>query len=161
MTTHDFWSENRIDTLKTLWAANMTTKYIAAQIGCTKNAVVGKIARLGLPTRSGDGRTVTLRKPSNAHPRSPTIPLDERVVWAKSLLDRMTLHNISNMQIARAAGTSDSQICRLKRYPERWACTEDFRDRIESGLAEVMRAKGISRNEAPYFTASHLNAWPK
>ncbi|MBX9840901.1 MAG: hypothetical protein K2Z80_03730 [Xanthobacteraceae bacterium] len=44
-----FWADERVATLKRLWAANWTAREIAELLGCTRNAVLGKACRLGLP----------------------------------------------------------------------------------------------------------------
>jgi RNA polymerase primary sigma factor len=43
------WSENRVDRLRELWAAGMSASAIARELGGTsRNAVIGKLSRLGL-----------------------------------------------------------------------------------------------------------------
>jgi GcrA cell cycle regulator len=56
------WTEDLIDTLKGLLAKGFSSSGIAAEIGTTRNAVCGKIHRLGL--NGGDGsRTFVRRTP--------------------------------------------------------------------------------------------------
>ena len=51
------WTEQRVELLKKLWAEGSSASQIAAQIGgISRNAVIGKIHRLGL---SGRGKTKT------------------------------------------------------------------------------------------------------
>lgn len=46
------WTEDRIATLKRLWADGKTATEIAAELGGTsRNAVIGKAHRLGLEAR--------------------------------------------------------------------------------------------------------------
>ncbi|MBO1359078.1 GcrA cell cycle regulator [Acetobacter sacchari] len=45
------WTEETIARLKELWEQGLSTAEIGRQIGITKNAVVGKAHRLGLPAR--------------------------------------------------------------------------------------------------------------
>lgn len=45
------WDPGRVETLRALWTAGVPTAAIAARIGATKNAVIGKAHRLGLPPR--------------------------------------------------------------------------------------------------------------
>jgi GcrA cell cycle regulator len=52
--TDIFWTEQRVSDLKTLWGTGWTCTQIAAKIGGTRNAIIGKVHRLGL---SGDSRT--------------------------------------------------------------------------------------------------------
>lgn len=52
------WTDVRVDTLKTLWREGLSAAQIAARLGgVTRNAVLGKIHRLGLSER-----VVTLRR---------------------------------------------------------------------------------------------------
>ena len=57
------WSDERVERLKKLWSDGLSASQIAAELagGVTRNAVIGKVHRLGL---SGRGKT-----PSNAQPR--------------------------------------------------------------------------------------------
>ena len=45
------WTEEQIDQLKDLWSEGLSTSEIGRKLGVTKNAVVGKAHRLGLPPR--------------------------------------------------------------------------------------------------------------
>ena len=45
------WTEAQIDQLKELWGEGLSTSEIGRKLGVTKNAVVGKAHRLGLPPR--------------------------------------------------------------------------------------------------------------
>ena len=45
------WTEEQIDQLKELWGEGLSTSEIGRKLGVTKNAVVGKAHRLGLPPR--------------------------------------------------------------------------------------------------------------
>lgn len=46
------WTEERIDTLKKMWDSGMTATQIAEELGgVSRNAVIGKAHRLGLPAR--------------------------------------------------------------------------------------------------------------
>lgn len=44
-----FWTELNISRLKILWAEGYTATVIAGELGCSRNAVIGKIHRLKLP----------------------------------------------------------------------------------------------------------------
>lgn len=46
------WTEARIDTVCARWAEGHTATMIGQEIGVTRNAVLGKIDRLGLPKRT-------------------------------------------------------------------------------------------------------------
>jgi len=45
------WTPERITVLGELWAAGVPTAEIGRQLGLTKNAVVGRVHRMGLPAR--------------------------------------------------------------------------------------------------------------
>lgn len=46
------WTPDRIDLLTRLWSSGMPTAQIGKELGITKNAVVGKAHRMGLPERA-------------------------------------------------------------------------------------------------------------
>jgi GcrA cell cycle regulator len=69
------WTDDKVDTLKRLWAANLSQAEIAAELGVTRNAIAGKISRLKL-TRSPSTRQP--RKPSPPRPKRPNPAL----AWA-------------------------------------------------------------------------------
>ena len=50
LTPHE-WTPERISALIALWDEGLTTSEIGNRLGITKNAVVGKVHRLGLPKR--------------------------------------------------------------------------------------------------------------
>ena len=60
------WTDERVDLLKKLWSEGLSASQIASRIGSvTRNAVIGKVHRLGL-----SGRATTSRSsPSRARPR--------------------------------------------------------------------------------------------
>jgi GcrA cell cycle regulator len=47
------WNDERIEHLKKEWAAGRSANQIAADLKLTRNAVIGKVHRLGLNRRSG------------------------------------------------------------------------------------------------------------
>ena len=49
------WNDDRVDKLKKLWAEGYTASEIAAKLGgLTRNAVIGKVHRLGLSGKQGE-----------------------------------------------------------------------------------------------------------
>lgn len=56
------WNDDRVEQLKKLWADGLSASQIAAQLGeVTRNAVIGKVHRLGLATRASSNRTSSSR----------------------------------------------------------------------------------------------------
>jgi GcrA cell cycle regulator len=51
------WTDERVETLKKLWADGLSASQIAKQLGgVTRNAVIGKVHRLGLSGRAAPSR---------------------------------------------------------------------------------------------------------
>lgn len=74
------WTEERIEQLKTLWKDGLSASQIARRLGgTTRNAVIGKVHRLGLP-----GRVVPVVRRTFSKPRrrivKPAAP--QRIVAA-------------------------------------------------------------------------------
>jgi GcrA cell cycle regulator len=50
------WTDERVETLKKMWAEGQSASQIAKELGgVTRNAVIGKVHRLGLSNRVGSG----------------------------------------------------------------------------------------------------------
>ncbi|MEQ8898249.1 MAG: GcrA family cell cycle regulator [Roseovarius sp.] len=50
------WSDERVEKLKKMWAEGQSASQIAKELGgVTRNAVIGKVHRLGLSNRNGSG----------------------------------------------------------------------------------------------------------
>ncbi|MBW6526172.1 GcrA family cell cycle regulator, partial [Sphingomonas sp. RHCKR7] len=63
------WTDERIDTLKTMWEAGQTASQIAEALGgVSRNAVIGKAHRLGLQSRPSP---VTTKEESRAAEPAP------------------------------------------------------------------------------------------
>jgi GcrA cell cycle regulator len=63
------WNEERVETLKKLWGEGFSASQIAAQLGgVTRNAVIGKVHRLGL---AGRAKPAPASGANAARPRKP------------------------------------------------------------------------------------------
>ena len=52
------WTEERVEKLKTMWTDGNSASQIAKELGgVTRNAVIGKVHRLGLSNRAGSIKT--------------------------------------------------------------------------------------------------------
>ena len=61
------WSDERVEQLKKLWEAGLSASQIAAELGnVTRNAVIGKVHRLGL---SGRAKSTAAAPPRQRKPR--------------------------------------------------------------------------------------------
>ncbi|MEM1105372.1 MAG: GcrA family cell cycle regulator [Pseudomonadota bacterium] len=68
------WTEDRVDVLKKLWAEGHSASQIAKELGgVTRNAVIGKVHRLGLSGRATPSRPVK-RPPRLARPKPQVLP---------------------------------------------------------------------------------------
>lgn len=67
------WTDDRVEELKKLWADGLSASQIAKQLGgVTRNAVIGKVHRLGLSGRATPSRPA--RRPSKpSRPRTTTV----------------------------------------------------------------------------------------
>ncbi|MFC5342920.1 GcrA family cell cycle regulator (plasmid) [Brevundimonas staleyi] len=70
------WTEDRVDSLKKLWIDGLSASQIARQLGggVTRNAVIGKVHRLGLTGRA---------EPSRPRRAAPMPPRPGRVAQAR------------------------------------------------------------------------------
>jgi len=77
------WTEERVEQLKRLWLEGLSASQVAAKLGdgITRNAVIGKLHRLGL---SGRGSPTRVSRPRTRRPRKPSAP---RKVSARSSSD--------------------------------------------------------------------------
>ena len=65
------WTDERVETLKKLWAEGLSASHIAATLGgITRNAVIGKVHRLGL---SGRAKAPSSSVPRQRKPRAPSM----------------------------------------------------------------------------------------
>lgn len=80
------WTEDRVEVLKKLWAEGHSASQIAKELGgVTRNAVIGKVHRLGLSGRATPSRPVK-RPPRLARPK-PRLQPDGSVTLPKTISD--------------------------------------------------------------------------
>ena len=64
------WTDERVELLKKLWSDGLSASQIAAELGSvTRNAVIGKVHRLGL---SGRAKSPSSSAPRQRKPRAPS-----------------------------------------------------------------------------------------
>lgn len=74
------WTDERVETLKKMWGEGQSASQIAKELGgVTRNAVIGKVHRLGLSNRAGTGTTKAEAKPkvAKAEPKPKAAPKAE------------------------------------------------------------------------------------
>ena len=68
------WTDDRVEKLKKMWGEGQSASQIAKELGgVTRNAVIGKVHRLGLSNRSGGGGTKSESK-AKAAPKAEAKP---------------------------------------------------------------------------------------
>ncbi|MFB1026330.1 MAG: GcrA family cell cycle regulator, partial [Octadecabacter sp.] len=70
------WTDDRVDVLKKMWGEGQSASQIAKELGgVTRNAVIGKVHRLGLSNRAGSGGASKPTTPkADAKPKAPAKP---------------------------------------------------------------------------------------
>lgn len=69
------WTDERVELLKQLWADGLSASQIAGRLGgVTRNAVIGKVHRLGLSGRATSSRLSVPRPRRNHVPRQHRAP---------------------------------------------------------------------------------------
>jgi GcrA cell cycle regulator len=80
------WTEDRVETLSKLWAEGLSASQIAKQLGgVTRNAVIGKVHRLGLSGRAKPSRPKPAKTAATSRASAP--PKTKRTASAKPLKD--------------------------------------------------------------------------
>ena len=67
------WTDERVETLKRMWTEGQSASQIATELGgVTRNAVIGKVHRLGLSNRNEvEAAAARLRAPARARVQVP------------------------------------------------------------------------------------------
>lgn len=74
------WTDDRVETLKKMWGEGQSASQIAKELGgVTRNAVIGKVHRLGLSNRAGSGGNAgkakaATKEKATSKPSAPKAP---------------------------------------------------------------------------------------
>ena len=72
------WTDDRVETLKKMWGEGQSASQIAKELGgVTRNAVIGKVHRLGLSNRAGSGGNAgkaAAKEKATSKPSAPKAP---------------------------------------------------------------------------------------
>jgi GcrA cell cycle regulator len=67
------WTDDRVEVLKKMWGEGQSASQIAKELGgVTRNAVIGKVHRLGLSNRAGSSSAATAKKEAKPKATSKT-----------------------------------------------------------------------------------------
>ena len=73
------WTEDRVEVLKTLWNEGLSASQIANRLGgVTRNAVIGKVHRLGLSGRAAPAKPKAVEPKPTARPAPAPEPVPVR-----------------------------------------------------------------------------------
>lgn len=83
------WTDERVETLKRMWAEGASASQIAKELGqVTRNAVIGKVHRLGLSNRVGPGEgEASEEAPAATEPAREPAPEPSREPESAALAD--------------------------------------------------------------------------
>ncbi len=74
------WTDERVELLKKLWNDGLSASQIASELGgVTRNAVIGKVHRLGLSGRSKTAPATPAPRPRKPSPPRPAGPVAEPI----------------------------------------------------------------------------------
>lgn len=74
------WSDARVEQLKSLWEAGLSASQIAAELGnVTRNAVIGKVHRIGLAGRAKSAAEAAAPRPRKPRPAQPMVRVSRPV----------------------------------------------------------------------------------
>ncbi len=76
------WTDERVETLKKMWSEGQSASQIAKELGgVTRNAVIGKVHRLGLSNRAGSSAPAPEKKTAKAAaPKAKATKPSEKVI---------------------------------------------------------------------------------
>jgi GcrA cell cycle regulator len=83
------WTDERVEALKKLWAEGLSASQIAAELGgITRNAVIGKVHRLGLAGRAKSPASAASR-PRKARAASPMLRISRPALRGNTALAQL------------------------------------------------------------------------
>ncbi|NNE80869.1 MAG: GcrA cell cycle regulator [Silicimonas sp.] len=75
------WTDERVELLKKMWSEGQSASQIAKELGgVTRNAVIGKVHRLGLSNRAGSSAPAPEKKPAKPAAKKAATKPSEKVV---------------------------------------------------------------------------------
>lgn len=78
------WTDERVETLKKMWGEGQSASQIAKELGgVTRNAVIGKVHRLGLSNRAGSGGAAAA-KPAAKEKPAPAPKMETKAAKPKA-----------------------------------------------------------------------------
>jgi len=98
------WSDDRVELLKKMWGEGQSASQIAKELGgVTRNAVIGKVHRLGLSNRSGTSKGDAGKAKADAKPAARAKPAAKAKPASKPAAEAPAAEAPAPMTRARAA----------------------------------------------------------
>jgi GcrA cell cycle regulator len=124
------WTDDRVSLLKKLWMEGHSAAQIAKQLGggVTRNAVIGKVHRLGLAGRATPSRPAKRPARQQARPRlgqSPSTPASPR---PRMVVSPPILHIVPPLEPLRRADGSVTTVLTLSERVCKWPIGEPGTD---------------------------------
>lgn len=133
------WTDERVEVLKKLWAEGLSASQIAARLGgVTRNAVIGKVHRLGLsgratPSRAPRPKPRRIREPSHPGKISQFCSAGTAALKADTDLDAEPIIEVEPSPIREVSLPPSGERCNILQLSDktcRWPIgdpgTEDF-----------------------------------
>lgn len=137
------WTDDRVELLKKLWNDGLSASQIANQMGgVTRNAVIGKVHRLGLSGRAtstrgraakGAGKTAASKQRSQRRePKMPNLNIGNTALKAEPQIkaEPIAQEKIVPMSLVKTVSGDNISIFDLTEYTCRWPegdpSTSDF-----------------------------------
>lgn len=112
------WTDDRVETLKTLWTDGLSASQVAAVLGgVSRNGVIGKVHRLGLPRRKEPTRKIRVHHPKPRRPRVLTPSINPPIVAVRAIMEMPDLEPVK-----REDGTTYGVLTLPKSGRCRWPC---------------------------------------
>lgn len=143
------WNTERVDALKKLWAEGNSASQIAAKIGgVTRNAVIGKVHRLGLSGRSTPSRPVKVPNRKFLGQRQVTL-LSDNSPASKATIAQLP---VMVVQYPKVHGNSLGAVLAVNDSQCKWP--------IGDPLTEGFSFCGCPQHTGPYCYKHFLDSMP-
>lgn len=128
--TQVFWTTERELLLRQLWADGQPASQIAGAIGQTRNSIIGKAHRLGLPRREKP-KSMFKQNPRKKHgdPKAkPPVPVGRPgpVSREKPGISILELNSNSCRQVIGVGKDGLARYCGKQVKPTKWCCEDHY-----------------------------------
>ena len=117
------WTDERVTTLKKLWLDGLSASQIAKQLGgVTRNAVIGKVHRLGLSGRAAPSQPArpAFKAPRPARPAATAMPSAPRRVIAAEPAPLPAVAQQPSVPVFRAEEPGSATVLTLGAHMCKW-----------------------------------------